>query len=125
MSTHRHNSRRNQQQTTPVEKKRHFKRFHIAGFAYYEGCDVFQQLKIGTRLRLVRDAANRFDPNAIAIYFGDAKLGFVPASEAAELAIFFDMGYGSMFECAIQTLDASEHPEHQVCVRLCILKKSI
>ena len=123
MSTHRHNSRRNQQQTTPVEKKRHFKRFHIAGFTYYEGCDVFQQLKIGTRLRLVRDAANRFDPNAIAIYFGDAKLGFVPASEAAELAIFFDMGYEDMFECMIQTVDPAAHPEHQIHVRISILRK--
>jgi len=33
-------------------KERHFATFHIAGFTYYNGVDVFENLKIGTALLL-------------------------------------------------------------------------
>ena len=59
-------------------KKVHLTNFHIAGFGYWEGCEAFEQLKIGTKLEFVREEDNPFDPYAVAIYFGDYKLGFIP-----------------------------------------------
>ncbi len=34
--------------------KVHLDNFHIAGFGYWDGCEAFEHLKIGTRLDLVR-----------------------------------------------------------------------
>ncbi len=47
-------------------KKVHLTNFHIAGFGYWEGCEAFEQLKIGTRLDLIREEDNPFDPYAVA-----------------------------------------------------------
>ena len=46
---------------------RHFADFHIAGFTYYNGVDVFENLKIGKSLSLKAEPQNRFDPHAVAI----------------------------------------------------------
>ena len=59
-------------------KKVHLANFHIAGFGFWEGCEAFEHLKVGTRLELVSESNNAFDPYAVAIYYGEYKLGFIP-----------------------------------------------
>ena len=54
---------------TIVEKRKYFMGCSIAGFAYGEGCIVMDELKVGSPLELNRDAYNKFDPLAIAIYY--------------------------------------------------------
>ena len=49
-------------------KKVHLTNFNIAGFGYWEGCEVLEELHIGTRLELVREKDNQFDPYAVAIF---------------------------------------------------------
>lgn len=60
------------------EPSRHLLDFHIAGFAYYDGLDVINELQLGTPVRLVCEPNNPADPNAIAIYYNSTKLGYVP-----------------------------------------------
>ena len=48
-------------ETKPIRKV-HLDNFHIAGFGYWEGCEAFRHLKIGTKLELVREPDNQFDP---------------------------------------------------------------
>ena len=43
-------------------KKVHLMNFHIAGFSYWDGCEAFENLKIGTKLQLEREEDNKFDP---------------------------------------------------------------
>jgi hypothetical protein len=43
-------------------------------------------------------------------------MGYVPASDNEQLAMFLDMGYADMFEVCVQMLDPTCHPEHQVRV---------
>ena len=64
-----------------IVNDRHFSDFHIAGFTYYDGVDVFEKLKIGKELLLKAEPENRYDPEAVAIYYQDKKIGFVPRSE--------------------------------------------
>ena len=45
---------------------------NVAGFSHYEGCIVFDQLKIGSQLQLVREDENAYDHDAVAIFFGDS-----------------------------------------------------
>ncbi len=99
-----------------METRRHFSTFHIAGFTYWDGCIVFKELEIGTELALRREADNRFDPYAVAIYFGEHKLGFVPRTTNKEINKFLEQGYDSIFEVRINRICPEEHPENQVHV---------
>lgn len=97
-----------------LEKKRHFMSCNVAGFTYHDGCEVFDQLKIGSPLRLVRDEENEYDHNAVAVFFGDTWLGYVPRQRNEQLAMFMDLGYEDIFEARVQQLNPQAHPEQQV-----------
>ena len=95
-------------------KKVHLDNFHIAGFGYWEGCEAFEQLKIGTKLDLVREADNPFDPYAVAIYYDEYKLGFIPRGSNHDISKYLDMGLGDIFEVRITRLSPQVRPEQQV-----------
>lgn len=95
-------------------KKTHLTNFHIAGFGFWEGCEAFGQLKIGTKLDLIREFDNPFDPYAVAIYFGKFKLGFIPRDHNHDISKYMDMGLDSIYEVRITRISPDVHPEHQV-----------
>lgn len=99
-----------------MEQRRHFLTANIAGFSYWDGCIVFDQLKMGLELTLVREVDNKFDPYAVAIYLGEHKLGFLPRSENKEISKFLEMGHTDLFETRINRLSPDEHTENQVGV---------
>jgi hypothetical protein len=103
--------------------QRHFANFHIAGFTYYDGVDVFDQLKIGKELLLKSDPDNQYDARAVAIYFGDTQLGYVPRTENREIRKFLDLGHDDLFEVKISQVSPDADPEHQVRVIVKIRKK--
>lgn len=105
------------------ETKKHFLSTHIAGFAYHDGSSVFSELKIGTRLTLVREDENPYDPNAVALLYNDVLLGYIPQRENEMLAAFLDMGHAEIFEAKVQSLHPDAHPEHQVGVLVQIIRK--
>lgn len=94
---------------------RHINDFNIAGFTYWEGCMTIANLRVGSQLRLVRERENKFDPHAVAIYYGEYKLGFIPRGENELIAKFMDLGYAEIFDCQIQRISPDAHPEKQVC----------
>ncbi|MDP4290572.1 MAG: HIRAN domain-containing protein [Bacteroidota bacterium] len=102
-------------------KHRHFLSFHIAGFSYWDGCIAFNELKIGTELTLAREEDNKFDPYAVAIYYGDYKLGFIPRSDNHEISKFIELGYSGLFEVRINQLSRELPPEQQVGVIVYII----
>jgi hypothetical protein len=95
--------------------RRHFTHFNIAGFSYYDGAVVFNQLTIGTELTLVYEPENKYDPKAVMLCYGEYKLGYVPRGINDEISKLLEMGY-NIFEARIQRLDAKENPENQVGV---------
>lgn len=107
-----------------MEKRRHLANFHLAGFTYYDGVIVFKDLKVGTPLKLVREADNKYDPNAIAIYYEKSKLGFVPRTENETLSIFLDMGYNDLFEVFINRITPDARPESQIGVNVFLKAKN-
>ena len=54
--------------------------FHIAGFQYADGALVLGDLKAGDKLTLCAERDNPHDPEAVAIYYGKTKLGYVPGN---------------------------------------------
>lgn len=97
------------------EGKEHLSNFNIAGFTYYEGVDCFQELKIGARLKLVLEEDNKYDPRAVAIYFEDYKLGFVPRAENRIIYKLLKIELDCLM-AKVQMVDDKALPEHQVGV---------
>ena len=95
---------------------RHFSTFHIAGFTYYNGVDVFESLKIGKELSLKAEPENPFDPNAVAIYYEQEKLGFIPKDENELIRKFLNLGYTDLFEVKINQVLPEAYPEKQIRV---------
>lgn len=95
-------------------KKKHLMNFDIAGFTYWEGCEVFHELKVGAELKLEREKNNPFDPYAVAIYFGEYKLGFIPRGANHDISKFLELGHADIFEARINRLSPVELPENQV-----------
>ena len=54
----------------------------VAGFQFYKGDAIWSSLAVGEELALAREASNTHDPDAVAIYFHEDKLGYVPRSDA-------------------------------------------
>lgn len=50
----------------------------VAGFQYHQGEQVWQHLQPEQTVTLVREADNRFDPNAVRIDWNGHKLGYLP-----------------------------------------------
>ena len=78
--------------------------------------EVLDKLAIGTKLDLVPEFDNPYDPRAVAIFFEGRKLGFVPAKFNGEIAHCMFFGHGDIFECVVTQVDPESHPERQVRV---------
>jgi hypothetical protein len=95
---------------------RHFDDFHIAGFTYHDGVDVFNELKIGTDLALVAEPENKYDNYAVAVYFHEHKLGYVPRGKNKYISKFLNFGHTDIFDIKVNRISPEEHPEHQIGV---------
>lgn len=104
------------------EKRLHLIHCNIAGFTYWDGCIAFEHLKIGTKLKLVRDCSNRYDRKAVALYWNEYKLGYIPRTHNDTISKFLDMGHEGIFETRISRICADEEPEEQVYINIYILK---
>ncbi len=64
----------------------------IAGFQYYDGDTVWRRLKKGHTLQLVREPKNPYDYDAIEVYLGRDKLGYIPRRLNNAVAQLMDSG---------------------------------
>jgi hypothetical protein len=96
--------------------KEHLAHFNIAGLTYYDALECYDQLCIGTKLTLMLDPENKYDPRAVAIYYENYHLGYVPRSENRLFFKLLKMGYQDAIVVRIQQRDKSTHPEQQFMV---------
>jgi hypothetical protein len=97
--------------------------FYIAGFTYWNGLEVFDQLKIGSELQLEVEPANGHDPNAVKILFDKTLLGYIPRDSNKEISKFLQLGYTDLFNVRINRITPETHPEKQISVVVKINKK--
>jgi HIRAN domain len=64
----------------------------LAGFRYYAAAQVWEELRVGDGLELLREPDNPHDANAIAVAWRGRKLGYVPKRDNAALAWGLDRG---------------------------------
>lgn len=94
-------------------KRIHYKNFRLAGFSYYEGAIVFHKLRTGQKLQLKAEPDNKYDPQAVAVYFKEYKLGYVPRNANYSISKFLEAGC-PVFETRIQYIHPEDMPENQV-----------
>lgn len=107
-----------------IAKKMYLMDCHLAGRKYHDADEVWDELKVGTVLRLERDKENRYDTNAVAVIYErkDEKgsvedeflIGYIPRDNNVMIANFLEMGWNDIFECRISKLNSEAHPEAQV-----------
>ncbi len=64
----------------------------LAGFQYYGGKILWDDMREGDRLALVREPDNRHDPFAVRVEWRGAKLGYLPRSDNRDVAEEMDRG---------------------------------
>lgn len=105
------------------KKQEHLANFYIAGLTYYDAPICFKKLEIGTELILELDLENKFDPRAVAIYYEEYKLGYVPRTENRIFYKLLKTGHKDILSLMIQQIDETEHPENQIRVVAHLLEK--
>jgi hypothetical protein len=65
---------------------------NVAGFRYYRGEKVWPRIHPGDRITLKREPHNPHDRKAIALYWHDEKLGYIPRADNSVIANFLDQG---------------------------------
>lgn len=92
----------------------------LAGFRYYEGKALWDEMKVGDALALVREAGNPHDANAVRVEWQGHRLGYVPRRENRAVAQHMDRG--GRVEARISKLqkhpNAWQRVEFEVFVRL-------
>jgi hypothetical protein len=95
------------------ERSRNLLDCHIAGFKYYDGLDVIDQLKLGAVVTLKSEPENPHDPNAVAIYFEKTKLGYVPEYKNSDVSNLLYFGHGDILSAKINSVNPEAEPERQ------------
>lgn len=78
--------------TNGISRKILLQESPLAGYQYHRAPGVWPFLREGEQLRLIREPHNRHDPNAIAVWFKNDMLGYVPRRENRTLAQVMDRG---------------------------------
>ena len=64
----------------------------LAGFQYYGGKILWDEMREGDRLALIREPDNPHDPLAIRVEWRGEKLGYLPRAENRDVAQAMDRG---------------------------------
>lgn len=112
-------------QHAPKKDKLPFLTCNVAAFSHYKGEEIFDLLKIGKKIRLIREADNKYDHNAVMVFFGDTHIGYIPRQLNSALAKLLDMGYADCFEARIKTVDPNAYPEQQIEIIIYLKRKEI
>lgn len=109
------------------ERSRHLLDCHIAGFTYYDGLDVIDELKLGTHVTLKSEPENPHDPDAVAIYHGKTKLGYIPQAKNSTISNLLYFGHDDIVEAKINFHNPEANPENQyrIVVKLIDNRKAV
>ncbi len=88
----------------------------VAGFQYYAGEQLWPLLKPGQSLRLQREAENPNDRRAVALYWQQEKIGYLPRIDNAAVSQLMDNG--QPLQATIQQLTESNNPWQRMQINI-------
>ncbi len=92
----------------------------LAGFQYYQGKLLWNEIKVGDALTLVREPGNPHDSNAVRVEYHGQQLGYVPRRDNRAVSLHMDRG--GTVEARVSKLKEHRNPwqriEFEVFVKL-------
>ncbi|MDP4269225.1 MAG: HIRAN domain-containing protein [Bacteroidota bacterium] len=86
--------------TLPFQKDIFLIEIQVAGTSFRKNIKELEPLlEPGQMYRMVREPENQYDANAIAIYFDEEKMGYIPAEQNEIIARLMDVG--KFFYCKL------------------------
>ena len=91
----------------------------IAGLQYYDVLEVWDKLKTGLELSIEPELDNKFDRNALAVKWKDAKLGYIPRGENRHMSKILKAGWNP-YQVLIESIyeDRPMNERIEICVRI-------
>ena len=90
----------------------------LAGSQYYALSAVWQKIRPGDALTLVREPGNRHDANAIRVEWRGQKLGYVPRAENRVIAAALDAG--DSLSARVSSVSDNKNPWQRVAFEVFI-----
>ena len=84
----------------------------LAGFQYYEGKGLWEMMRVGDPLALVREPRNPHDANAVRVEWRGEMLGYLPRRENADVAR--QMDHGAPVKARIVRLTEARNPWQRI-----------
>ncbi len=84
----------------------------LAGFRYYDAGALWDEMKVGDVLALVREPDNPHDANAVRVEWRGRMLGYVPRRENADVARQLDRG--AAIQARISRLQKDRAPSRRI-----------
>lgn len=84
----------------------------LAGFRYHEASALWNDLRLGDALALVREPGNPHDPRAVRVEWRGRMLGYVPRREND--AVAWGLDRGDALRARISRLDPTRPPSRRV-----------
>ena len=111
----------------PASASQHYQKYYllqffVAGFRYYKGPTYLKEMTEGDMLQLIREPQNIHDKSAIAIYWRNEKIGYVPQAENTVLSRLIDAQVLDLL-AEITFLNENVEPWENLNVAIYILKK--
>lgn len=76
--------------TVKQYEKVYLKQCFVRGFSYYDGPKIITEINQNGQVELVREPQNPYDKRAIALYFNQMKIGYLPQESNKTLSILMD-----------------------------------
>jgi hypothetical protein len=90
----------------------------LAGFVYYDASAIWDKLKTGDRLTLVREPGNVHDANAVRLEWQGHMVGYVPRRDNPDLAR--QMDHGARVEARITELRRAANGRHRISYEIAV-----
>ena len=104
----------NKLQVPIIRRHFFFNEFYIAGYRYYEGERLEDSLLEGKILTFKREPRCQYDPNAVEIYSGNSKLGYIPRKDNPVFSALMDQGV--VIKGKIQKRNFDDQPRKRIKV---------
>ena len=91
----------------------------LAGFRYYAAPNLWQEMREGDRLTLIREADNPHDSKAVRVEWRQQKLGYLPRAENRAVAAAMDSG--EAVNARIEKLREHRNPWQRVLIEVFVV----
>ena len=91
----------------------------LAGFQYHAGTEVWELLRVGDALALVREPANAHDGNAVRVEWQGHMLGYLPRAENRAVAAEIDSG--TRVHARIARLTPARNPWQRLLIEVFVV----